>query len=214
MPMPALGLSPWNHADSAVREAPDSNTWDTCVPIWMEGAEWADAELFFFLFLFLSPKRTYSPRANQPPSSPTEPALPGRESSLFKLDPFRHSYKSIDITGPAELEPMNIHWAKLQMKGRRLVHNLCWQLYGHSGSKNFLFSLKVVGRTINIPMEYIYWRIECHTNSHFFLIKDHILEVIAAFCKKVKEWHRNWGEKGPLKKSTLAFCSKQSQLQP
>lgn len=66
---------------------------------------------FFFLFTFLSPKSTHDLKANQ--THPQIPALPGRDSSLPKLDPFRHLHKSIDITGPIELEAMNIHRARL-----------------------------------------------------------------------------------------------------
>lgn len=66
---------------------------------------------FFLLFLFLSPKSTHDLKANQ--THPQIPALPGRDSSLFKLAPFRHLHKSTDITEPVELEPMNIHRAML-----------------------------------------------------------------------------------------------------
>lgn len=66
---------------------------------------------FFPLLLFLSPKSTHDLKAKQ--THPQIPALPGRDSSLFKLDPFRHSHNSIDVTGPVELEPTNIHRAML-----------------------------------------------------------------------------------------------------
>ena len=51
---------------------------------------------FFFPFLFLSLKSTHDLKANQ--THPQIPALPGRDSSLFKLAPFRHLHKSIDLS--------------------------------------------------------------------------------------------------------------------
>lgn len=59
-------------------------------------------EAGFFLFLFLSPKSTHGLRASQ--THPRIPALPRGDSSLFKLDPFKHLHRSLDIAGAVELK--------------------------------------------------------------------------------------------------------------
>lgn len=128
-------------------------------------ASWPSSPTRVFPFCSYPPARHISREPTNPPAHPQIPALSGRESSLLKLAPFRHLHKPIDITGPAEPVPRNIPRVMLPMKEGRLIPHQCWQLWGPYGSQNFLFSLKVAGRTINIHIEHIYWRIECRKNT-------------------------------------------------
>lgn len=93
--------SAWNHP-TALSES--SRTRAVCP----QGQEQLSEQMGtgFFLFLFLSPKLTHGLQANQ--THPRIPALPRRDSYLFKLDPFKHLHSSLGIARAVELKPMNI----------------------------------------------------------------------------------------------------------
>lgn len=94
--------SAWNHP-TALSESPRTRA------VCPQGQEQLSEQMGtgFFLFLFLSPKLTHGLQANQ--THPRIPALPRRDSYLFKLDPFKHLHRSLGIAGAVELKPMNIH---------------------------------------------------------------------------------------------------------
>lgn len=95
--------SAWNHPTALPERLQDTRR--VCVP--KDGSSSMSRwETGFFLFLFLSPKSTHGLQANQ--THPRILALPRRDSSLFKLGPFKHLHRSLDIAGAVELKPMNI----------------------------------------------------------------------------------------------------------